>query len=318
MNAEKLKVIKGSTSRSKINRNLFYDLLKEFEKLNVNIRKLPNSTPEDITMRELLINIAKDVLFDDYIISQIYTNNIFPSKLIAQYASIDREYIINYKNYFLAILAIFKMDCEPLINILTFENNNSKYKFSGIIIEKGIRKNLLFSNTGEFLTIGRDQDLMLGDIYKGVKPYSQAIVKKLFLIITIFIVFFLGLFLIYFNSTKAIVIVETNVKIDIKINPLNRAIGFKDNSKEDHIKDKLHIYGKDICSAIIDSIELSISDPPSLRREFTVDNTIFIKISNIENVSNLSKLEEYMEKNKFNYELRYNGKMLKNAATDTE
>ena len=309
VNNTNLQVIRNAKSKQNLNSKIYYNLLYEFEKLNVNVKKLPKNTPIDMKTRELIVNIVNQVMLcDDFdMVSHIYNENIFPASLISKYVNINKEYLLDNREYFLAILAIYKLNCEPLITQIKFQDEVSKYSFSGIIIEKGVNNNIVFSNTAEFLFINRGQNLKLGSTYKGVKSYRAAIFRKLFAIISIILVFFLTLFLIYFNDTKAVAIVEVYSPLEIKINPLNIVIGFTASSEAKYYIDNLHIYGKNIDSAIIDAIKIAINEPLVNKKDFTTD-TINIKITKIENLSNLSKLEIYLKQNNYKYQILYNEK----------
>lgn len=319
-NRHNLQIIRNKKVNRKTNKNIFFDLLLEFEKLNVNIKKLPMSTPIDIKVRELLVNIANQILLDEDIITQIHNDNIFPVDLIAKYIHINKQFIIENKNYLLALIAIYKINCEPLINIIDFESKVSNYNFNGIIIEKGVNNNLLFSTTAEFLVVHKKQNLELGDSFKGIKSYSKALLRKAVAIISIFVVFFLALFVMYFNSSNMVIEVTCYRPVTIRANPLYRAIGFNTGYKYTYYKKNIHIYGKNIDNAIIDVVKTSLEEPrdqsldengkPKEEKvDFTTDGIIYIKISDIENISKFSKLEKYMEENNLKYQLIYNGQL---------
>ncbi len=313
LNNTNLQVIRNTNFKKNQNSNIYYNLLYEFEKLNVNIKKLPRSTPSDIKVRELIINVVSQVLFNEDIITQIYDEIVFPTTLISKYAHISKEYLLENKNYFLAILAIYKINCEPLIKSINFESKVSNYNFSGIVIEKGVKNNLIFSNTAEFLLVYKKPDLKLGDTYKGVKSYSIALFRKLFTIVSTFIIFFIILFIIYFNNTKAIAIIDAYSTIHIKINSFSRAIGFNANNDYNYYKKNLNIYGKNIDNAIIDAIKASLNKPleeGDIKIDFTNDGIIYIKITDIESLSNLSTLKDYLDENKLKYNIMYNGILL--------
>jgi len=320
-NGQNLQVIRNTKFNKKSNNNTFYNLLLEFEKLNVNFKKLPLSTPSSLKIRQLLVNIVNQILLNDDIITQIYLDNNFPANIISKYTHIKKQFLIDNKNYILALVAIYKMNCKPLIDIIDFESKVSNYSFNGIIINKGLNNNLLFSSTAEFLIVHKRQNQELGDTYKGIKSYSKALIKRSFAIISFFLIFFLALFMIYFNTAKIEVLVDCYSPVVIKINPLNMAVGFKINTRVDirqYYSKNLHIYGKSFENAIIDVVKTSLIEPIEQfkddkgnqlkeKRDFTDDSTIYIKITDINNMSNLSILKEYMDQNNLKYKLVYNG-----------